>query len=155
MGDIMLCASLVLGALTDFAIGLEDLPDPHRDDFRLIVLGDSFALPTMTRIPTALMARLPEGRIRAWRVPAKPNAAPLRLLDTGPDVFQLNDPSEQGCYGFETDRGGVQIGLPVTRPMDLRWPMEHPVMVSSLRLEDLEVGSPALNRSPKSRSPSR
>jgi hypothetical protein len=145
MGDIMLCASLVLGALTDFAVGLEDLPDPHRDDFRLIVLGDSFALPTMTRIPTALMARLPEGRIRAWRVPAKPNAAPLRLLDTGPDVFQLNDPSEQGCYGFETDRGGVQIGLPVTRPMDLRVANgASGRAVYTLRLEDLEVGSPAL-----------
>ena len=141
----MLCASLVLGALTDFAIGLEDLPDPHRDDFRLIVLGDSFALPRMTRIPTALMARLPEGRIRAWRVPAKPNATPLRLLDTGPDVFQLNDPSEQGCYGFETDRGGVQIGLPVTRPMDLR--VANGVSgraVYNLRLEDLESGSLAL-----------
>ena len=64
----------------------------------------------MDRIPTALMARLP----------GSATAAPLRLLDTGPDVFQLNDPSEQGCYGFETDRGGVQIVLPVTRPMDLR-----------------------------------
>ena len=119
MGNIMLCASLVLGALADFVVGLKDLPDPHRDNFRLIVLGDSFASPTMARIPTALMARSPEGRIRAWRVPAKLNAAPLRLLDTGPEVFHLNDPLEQGCYGFETDRCGVHLGLPVTRPMDV------------------------------------
>ena len=145
MGNIMLCASLVLGALADFVVGLKDLPDPHRDNFRLIVLGDSFASPTMARIPTALMARLPEGRIRAWRVPAKLNAAPLRLLDTGPDVFQLNDPLEQGCYAFETDRGGVHLGLPVTRPMDLRVTNgASGRQVFNLQLESLESGSLAL-----------
>ena len=145
MGSIMLCASLVLGALSDFSVGLNDLPDPHQDDFRLIVLGDSFASPTMGRIPTALMARLPGGRIRAWRVPATLNAAPLRLLETGPDVFQLNDPSERGCYGFESDRGGVQLGLPVTRPMDLRVTNgASGRAVYNLRLEDLESGSHAL-----------
>lgn len=143
----MVCLSLFLSAATDFAIGFEGLPDPHQDDFRLIVLGDSFAAPRMNRIPTALMARLPEGRIRAWRVPVTPNAFPFRLVDVGADAFQVNDPSEAGCYLFEADRGGARVGLPLTRPMDLRvanGPADR--LIYDWRLEGLEPGRAVLSK---------
>ena len=112
-------------------------------DTRLAVLGDSFASP-MAESPH-VDGPVARGRIRAWRVQAKLNASPLRLLDTGPDVFQLNDPLEQGCYAFETDRGGVHLGF-LSRPMDLRVTNgASGRQVFNLQLESLESGSLACN----------
>ena len=58
-------AFLVLAQVLDSyaGLGLDRLPDIERDDLRLVVLGDSFAGQSRSRIPTALLSELPEGQL--------------------------------------------------------------------------------------------
>ena len=118
-------AFLVLAQVLDSyaGIGLDRLPDIEHDDLRLVVLGDSFAGQSRSRIPTALLSELPEGQLVGVRTSVHTlYARPVRAQLLSERHLVVNDQGfTSGCRELELDVGGnAWMRLPIGGLFDLR-----------------------------------
>lgn len=118
-------AFLVLAQVLDSyaGLGLDRLPDIERDDLRLVVLGDSFAGQSRSRIPTALLSELPEGQLVGVRTSVHTlYARPVRTQLLSERHLVVNDQGfTSGCRELELDVGGnAWMRLPIGGLFDLR-----------------------------------
>lgn len=106
----------------DAWVATHRIPSVDHDDFRVVVLGDSFAGQSPNRIVPAFASELPEGRIVGWRNKTDSiYTYPIRSDLVYENYEVINQQGVSGCRELELDVGGNQwLGLPLGGMRDVR-----------------------------------
>ena len=113
---------LSCSATIDAWVATHRIPSVDHDDFRVVVLGDSFAAQIPNRIVTAFASELPEGRVVGWRNKTDSfYTYPIRSDLIYKNYEVINQQGVSGCRELELDMGGNQwFGLPLGGMRDIR-----------------------------------
>lgn len=129
----------------DAWVAPQRIPSIDHDNFRVVVLGDSFSGQSPNRIIPAFASELPLGRVVGWRNKADSfYTYPIRTDLVHENHEVINQQGVSGCRELELDMGGDQwLGLPLGGMRDVR--LDAPQGLETVFRFSLSYIDPALD----------